>query len=90
MFVEISNIQGVENVDLVTFIVDLINWFIGLAAVLTVVMIIFAGFQYILSFGDDNKIAKATSTLVFAIVGMVLVFLAPTVIQFVLDNFLRM
>jgi len=88
MFVDISNIQGVNDIELAQFVIDLINWFIGLAAVLSVVMIISSGFQYIFSFGDPKKIGKATSSLIFALVGLVLVFLAPTVIQFVLNNFL--
>ncbi|HBB64693.1 hypothetical protein A3K02_00690 [candidate division WS6 bacterium RIFOXYD1_FULL_33_8] len=88
MFVDISNITGVPNTDFAQFIVDIINWAIGFAAVLSVVMIISSGFQYILSFGDEKKISRATSSLIFAIIGMVLVFLAPTVIQFILDNFL--
>ena len=63
MFVDISNIQGINNVELAQFVVDIINWFIGLAAVLSVVMIISSGFQYIFSFGDTKRIGKATSSL---------------------------
>jgi len=88
MFIDTSNIISATNTDLVEFLVDMINWFIGFAAVLSVIMIIVSGFQYIVSFGDEKKIGKATSSLIFAIIGMVLVFIAPLVIQFVLDNFL--
>ena len=88
MFIDISNIQGVNDVELAQFVVDIINWLIGFAAVLSVVMIISSGFQYIFSFGDTKRIGKATSSLIFALVGLVLVFLAPTIIQFVLNNFL--
>ena len=88
MFVDISNIQGINNVELAQFVVDIINWLIGFAAVLSVVMIISSGFQYIFSFGDSKRIGRATSSLIFALVGLVLVFLAPTIIQFVLNNFL--
>ena len=88
MFVDISNIQGVNDVELAQLVVDIINWLIGFAAVLSVVMIISSGFQYIFSFGDSKRIGRATSSLIFALVGLVLVFLAPTIIQFVLNNFL--
>ena len=88
MFIDTSNIISATNTDLVEFLVDMINWFIGFAAVLSVIMIIVPGFQYRVSFGDEKKIGKATSSLIFAIIGMVLVFIAPLVIQFVLDNFL--
>lgn len=90
MSVDISHIQGVKDVALAQFIVDLINWVISFSAVLSVIMIISAGFQYIFSFGDSKKIERATSSLIFAIVGMILVFLSPSVIQFILDKFLNM
>lgn len=80
--------MSVSSSDLPTFIISLINWLIGFAAVLAVVMIIVSGFQFITAFGDEKKIQKATSSLIFAIVGMVLVFIAPLVIQFIIDNFL--
>lgn len=88
MFIETSKIIGIAGNNLPEFIVNTINWFIGFAAVLSVVMIIVSGFQFVTSFGDQKKISKATSSLIFAIVGMVLVFVAPLIIQFVLDNFL--
>lgn len=88
MFLDINNLMSVSSSDLPTFIISLINWLIGFAAVLAVVMIIVSGFQFITAFGDEKKIQKATSSLIFAIVGMVLVFIAPLVIQFIIDNFL--
>lgn len=88
MFVDISHIQSVNDVQLVQFIINTINWIIQFSAVLSVIMIISAGFQYIFSFGDEKKLSKATSSLIFAIIGMILVFIAPSVIQYVLDNFL--
>jgi hypothetical protein len=88
MFIDTSNIIGTTGTDFPSLIINIINWLIGFAAVLSVVMIIVSGFQFVISFGDEKKISKAVSSLVFAIVGMVLVFIAPLIIQFVLDNFL--
>lgn len=88
MFLDPNNLMSVSSSDLPTFIISLINWLIGFAAVLAVIMIIVSGFQFITAFGDEKKIQKATSSLIFAIVGMVLVFIAPLVIQFIIDNFL--
>ncbi len=88
MFISTADITSAGVGNLSEFVINIINWFIGFAAVLSVIMIIAAGFQYVVSFGDEKKISKATSTLLFAIVGMVLVFIAPLVIQFILANFL--
>lgn len=65
MFIETSRIIGIAGSNLPEFIVNTINWFIGFAAVLSVVMIIVSGFQFVTSFGDPKKISKATSSLVF-------------------------
>lgn len=88
MFVDTSNIIGSTDTELSVLIVNIINWLIGFAAVLSVIMIIVSGFQYVVSFGDEKKIGKATSSLIFSIIGLILVFISPLVIQFVIDNFL--
>ncbi len=85
---DFSDITTANNLDVQSIILEIINWLINFAAVLSVIMIIVSGFQYIFSFGDEKKVGRATSSLVFAIVGMILAFIAPLVIQFILDNFL--
>jgi cytochrome bd-type quinol oxidase subunit 2 len=83
----ISGIQG-QDEELNTWVVDLINWAIGLAALAAVVMLIAAGFLYITASGDENKIGKATKTLTFAIVGLVICFIAVMLVNFVLNQWL--
>lgn len=66
------------------FITKIINWAIGFSAVVAVVMIIFAGFKYITAAGDENKISSATKTLTYAIVGLVVCFIAVLLVNFVI------
>lgn len=68
---------------LVNNIVNLISVIVGIAAV---IMIIIAGFKYITSGGDSNKVASAKSTLIYAIVGLVIVSLAQFIVHFVLTK----
>lgn len=84
----ISGITTVSSTNLPDFVIQLINWAISASALLAVIMIVAAGFQYILSMGDEKKIENANRSLIFALLGMVLVFISPSIIQFVLDNFL--
>ena len=88
MFVELPNITGIVDVDLIDFIINLINWIISFSAVVSVVMIIASGYQFMFAGGDEKKTKKAFSSLLSAILGMILVFIAPLVIQFVIDKFL--
>ena len=57
-------------------------------AIVAVVMIVFAGFKYITANGDENKISSATKTLTFAIVGLVVCFIAVMLVNFVIAEFL--
>ncbi|MGI6423348.1 MAG: hypothetical protein ACOX0X_01855 [Candidatus Dojkabacteria bacterium] len=82
----IYTVSSYENLS--AFVIGMVNWFINFAVVLTIIMIIVAGFQYMTSMGDEKKISAANRSLIFSLIGMILVFLAPSVIQFVIDNFL--
>ncbi|MBP8979428.1 hypothetical protein KBG23_03045 [Candidatus Dojkabacteria bacterium] len=80
--------KGPGDTDLMAFITRLINWAIGIAALVCVIMLVFAGYSYITASGDEDKIQKATKTLTWAIVGLVVCFIAVLLVQFVLKNFL--
>ena len=47
-------------------------------------MIIFAGFRYITGHGKEENVKTAKNTILYAIVGLVVVALAQTVVHFVL------
>jgi hypothetical protein len=68
---------------LVKTIVTVLSWIVG---VLSVIMIIFAGFTYVTSGGDSGKIGTAKNTLIYAIVGVVIVAFAQAIVQFVLGK----
>ncbi|KKP65886.1 MAG: hypothetical protein UR61_C0009G0003 [candidate division WS6 bacterium GW2011_GWE1_34_7] len=69
-------------------IADLLSFAVGLAAVVAVVIIIYSGFLFITSGGDSENISKAGKALTAAIVGLIIVFLARTIIVFILEEFL--
>ncbi|MDD3474840.1 MAG: pilin [Candidatus Dojkabacteria bacterium] len=70
------------------FILNLINFAINLSIVLAVGALILAGFKYILAMGDEKKTEEATKSLIFAIVGLVIVFIAPLVVNYVTQFFI--
>jgi len=84
----ISGVDGVDS-ELNSWIITMLNWAIGLAALAAVVMLIAAGYMYITANGDEAKVGKATKTLTFAIVGLVVCFIAVMLVRFVLDNILQ-
>ena len=48
-------------------------------------MIIVSAFKYITSGGDSNKVASAKSSLIYAIIGLVIVGLAQFIVNFVIE-----
>jgi hypothetical protein len=50
----------------------------------TVIMIIYAGFRYVTSGGRDESVKGAKNTILYAIIGLVIVALAQIIVHFVL------
>ncbi|MEM6997296.1 MAG: pilin [Patescibacteria group bacterium] len=69
--------------NIVTTIIDIFSWIIGVVAV---IMIIYAGFKYITSGGDQAGVKAAKDTILYAIIGLVVVALAQTIVRFVLGR----
>ena len=59
---------------------------VNILSVVAVIMIIIAGYKYITSNGESGQIASAKTTLVYAIVGILIVAFSQVIVQFVLDR----
>ncbi len=77
-----NDAQGRVN-DLVTKIVNIVS---VIVAIVAVIMIIFGGFKYITSSGDSNRVTSAKNTIVYAVIGLVIVALAQFIVKFVLGK----
>lgn len=89
MIFDLSTITGTAYTNLPEFVLSVINFAVGVSALVAVVSIILTGFRYMLSFGDSKKIEAANRSMIFSIVGLVLVFVAPTVIEFIINQILN-
>ena len=63
-----------------------INIFSLIVGVIAVIMIIIGGLKYITSGGDSGNITGAKNTILYAIIGLVVVALAQIIVRFVLDK----
>jgi len=63
-----------------------LNLFSAIVGVIAVVMIIIGGVQYVTSGGSSEKTTKAKDTILFAIVGLIIVALAQIIVKFVLHK----
>ena len=64
-------------------IVNLLSVFGGIAAV---IMVIVGGFRYITSGGNDTSVTSAKNTILYAIIGLVVVALAQLIVRFTLSK----
>ena len=62
----------------------IINIFSAVVGVIAVLMIIVGGLRYITSGGDSGKVSGAKTTIIYALVGLVVVALAQLIVHFVL------
>jgi hypothetical protein len=67
----------------ITKVTTLIAYIAGVAAVL---IIIIGGVMYVLSGGDQAKVTAAKDTILYAVIGLVVVILARTIIVFVIGK----
>jgi hypothetical protein len=74
---------GISINNLVAVIVNILSIVVGITAI---IMIIVAGFNFVTSGGDSNKVSSARSTILYAVIGLVIVALAQFIVRFVLDK----
>lgn len=64
----------------------IVNIFSLIVGVVSVIMIIIGGLRYITSGGDTGNVTSAKNTILYAIIGLVIVALAQFVVRFVLGR----
>lgn len=67
----------------ITLVINIFSMIVGLIAV---IMIIVGGLKYITSGGDSGKVTSAKNSIIYAIIGLVIVALAQIIVRFVLSK----
>lgn len=77
-----------EDTDLTGNITTILNVVIGALGIIAVVVIIIGGVTYMTSSGDASKVKKAKDTILYGVIGLVIVALAFAIVNFVIGNVL--
>lgn len=64
-------------------VVNIILFLVGAVAV---IMLVVGGFRYVTSNGDQNAITGAKNTILYAVIGIVVAFMAYAIAGFVIDQ----
>jgi len=62
------------------------NILLFLVGAISVIMLIIGGIRYVISGGDQNQVTSAKNTILYAIVGIVIAFLAYAAVSFVVTQ----
>lgn len=79
--------EGADQTDrAVNLIVNIINWVMGIIAIVAVIVIIIAGIQFMTSNGDPGKVKKAKDAILYAVIGLIVIILAATIVNLVIGG----
>lgn len=70
-----------------TLIGKIVNTLLFVVGALSVVMIIVGGIYYTISTGDSGRVSRAKNTIMYAVVGLVVSFLAYAIVNWVFNLF---
>ena len=68
---------------IITLVINVFSFVVGLVSV---IMIIVGGLMYVTSAGDSGKVTNAKNTILYAIIGLVVVALSQFIVKFVLSK----
>ena len=63
--------------------VNVLSWVVGITAV---IVVIFGGFRYVTSGGDSTKVGSAKNTILYAVIGLIVVAMAQVIVRFTLNK----
>lgn len=84
-----GQVDLVKDLTIQQLITGIINWFIGAAVIVSIVMIVWAGYSYMTAGGDEGKVQKATKSLTNAIIGLIISLLAMVIVNFIKNTILK-
>jgi|SRR5581483_1975458 len=77
---------GATDTNFQNLLTKIINVFTIVVGVIAVIMIIVGGLRYITSGGESGKVGSAKTTIIYALIGLVVVALAQLIVHFVLNQ----
>ncbi len=63
-----------------------VNFMLYLVGVISVIMLIFGGFRYVISGGQKEAVTSAKNTILYAVVGLLVALFAYAIIRFVINT----
>lgn len=82
---DISGIPTGDSDTIYALITNVIEWLLGILALLGVLGFVFSGFLYLTAAGDQERISKAKNAMIYSIVGVAVGLLGYIAVRTVMD-----
>lgn len=66
-----------------------VNILLGLSGSIALIYFVYGGILWMTSAGDKSKVTKGIDTMVWAAIGMAVIFASAAIVRFLLDSLLR-
>lgn len=84
-FIDPSASLGLGTADLVSTVLNVINWALGLLGIVAVTFIIYGGYVWLTAAGNEDRVKRAKRILLNTVIGLVIIVLAWAIVNFVFD-----
>jgi len=82
-----QGIEQVQELQISEVIKNIINAILGIIGVIAVGYLIYGGFLYLTSAGDEKQSTKARTVITSAIIGVIIIVLSWAIVRFVFQRF---
>ena len=83
---DIGGTLGLGTADLKATVINILQWILGILALVAVIMIIMGGVWWMTAGGNEEKIEKAKKIISAAVIGLIIVMLAWAIVIFVANT----
>ncbi|MDD5693665.1 MAG: pilin [Patescibacteria group bacterium] len=82
----VTPVTPTGNLDVASVLSTVIYWILGLSGGVAVLFLILGGLQYITSSGNKDKAEQAKQTILYAVIGLIVIALSFVIVAFVSQN----
>ena len=81
-----SKAEGTNRQDAATKVGNVINIILLILGIMAVIMIIYGGFRYVLSNGDEAGVKSGRNTILYAVIGLIVAIMSYGIVSFVISR----
>ncbi len=82
-------VGGPSHLDAFSLVIAIINFILGFVSLAAVIVIIIAGIRLIISQGNEEQKNTAQKSILYAVIGLIVVILSRIIVMIVVDIFSR-